>query len=160
MCLSGLPTNTSPPPIFGVVTVKRMIVCVPGVIPPSCTLQKSAGRSSTRSSQLFCVAFASTIRSGSTLVSGAPLDVNGGVDATNGTDVGCSLRVQANAATAMTASEARKVERVIIHTQEGLAICSLGQRDCAALVTPARGGKVASPALAAALGPGPRGTFG
>ena len=77
MCLSGLPMNTSPWPMFGVVTVKRMIVCVPGVMPPSCTLQKSAGRSSTRTSQLFCVALLSTIRSGSALVSGTPLDRSG-----------------------------------------------------------------------------------
>ena len=35
MCLSGLPMNTSASPMFGVVTVKRITVWVPGVIPPS-----------------------------------------------------------------------------------------------------------------------------
>src|SRR5215212_9132008 len=38
-------------PIFGVVTVNRTSRLVPGVIPPSSTLQKLAGRSSVRTTQ-------------------------------------------------------------------------------------------------------------
>ena len=54
-------------------------MCVPGVTPPSITLQKSAGKSSTRVTQLFCVALLSTIRSGGALRSGTPLE-NAGRD--------------------------------------------------------------------------------
>lgn len=50
--------------MFGVETVNRTNVCVPGVIPPSCTLQKLAGKSSTRTTQCCRSDAWSTMRSG------------------------------------------------------------------------------------------------
>src|SRR5687767_2957172 len=57
--------------MLGVVTVKRMTLWVPALMPPSCTLQNSAGKSSTRVTQLFWVALLSTMRSGNADVSTA-----------------------------------------------------------------------------------------
>src|SRR5688500_20250978 len=50
--------------MLGVVTVKRMTLWIPGVTSPSITLQKSAGKFSTRVTQLFWGALLSTMRSG------------------------------------------------------------------------------------------------
>src|SRR5205809_6794767 len=55
--------------MFGVVTVKRTSVCVPGVTPPSSTLQKVAGRSSTRTTHCWPRSEL-TIRSGNPFKSG------------------------------------------------------------------------------------------
>src|SRR5882724_6885757 len=60
----GSPRLTSASPILGVDTVKRSNVRSPGVMPPSSTLQKLAGRSSTRTTQCCLSAAWSTIRSG------------------------------------------------------------------------------------------------
>src|SRR5262245_6247815 len=60
----GSPSARSASPTFGVDTVKRNNVCVPGVIPPSCTLQKLAGKSSTRTTQCWRSDAWSTMRSG------------------------------------------------------------------------------------------------
>src|SRR5688572_14374819 len=73
MWATGSPTKTSASPMFGVVTLKRITLRVPGMMLPSSTLQKLAGRSSTRTSQLLAVAFSSTMRSGNPTRSG-PLD--------------------------------------------------------------------------------------
>src|SRR6266566_767122 len=51
--------------MFGVMTVMRRMVRTPGVTPPSSTLQKVAGRFSSRTSHCLAVASASTMRSGS-----------------------------------------------------------------------------------------------
>src|SRR5687767_5152522 len=64
-CASGLPTKTSASPMFGVVTVNRISRRSPGVTPPSCTLQNSAGSFSSRTTQCWAVACSSTTRSGS-----------------------------------------------------------------------------------------------
>src|SRR3954469_3717520 len=88
--------------MFGVVTVKRMSECVPGVTPPSCTLQKSAGRSSTRFTQLFCVLLESTMRSGRSPVYGTPLERD--ADGPDRAAVGESLGVQAASATSSPAA--------------------------------------------------------
>src|SRR5687767_5436554 len=55
--------------MFGVVTVKRSSRRLPGVTPPSITLQKFAGRFSFLTRHLFSVDLASTIRSGKPIVS-------------------------------------------------------------------------------------------
>src|SRR5436190_12997854 len=55
--------------MFGVVTVKRTRVCVPGVTPPSSTLQNVAGRSSTRTTHCW-PRLELTMRSGSPFRSG------------------------------------------------------------------------------------------
>src|SRR5512141_2110973 len=94
--------------MFGVVTVNRSSVCVPGVTSPSWTLQKSAGRSSTRTIQLFCVALLSTMRSGNPLRLGTPLDLTAAPGAIG--EVGLSAGEQAAIVTSVSVASANETE--------------------------------------------------
>src|SRR5439155_8369429 len=98
-------------PMFGVVTVKRMSVCSPGVMPPSSTQQQLAGRPSTRTIQLFCVALASTVRSTEPVRSGTPDDRRGG-RCSSGEVTGRSVDVEQAARRPMTTDSVMDVTRM------------------------------------------------